>query len=135
MSEIKWPCDACRNVHICLYASSWRMGGENWFCPVLRKYVDQDSVNVQKEVENHSEEIRDVKVSVGYLDTLREGADAIENRLKCAHDSIREMEDNSVPGMRKKAVACMLYFGMHQNKIAKLLSIPERTFRKLFRGK
>ena len=131
MPEIKWPCNACRNVNICKYESSWRMGGENWFCPVLRKYVDQDGVSNQRE----SGGVKEDRSNRGYLEAMNEAQESKHDKMKEASQAIKEMPDTTMTEMKYKAVASMLFFGMHQNKIALLLSIPERTFRKMFRGK
>ena len=135
MSEIKWPCNACRNIEICQYESSWHMGGENWFCPVLRKYVDQDSINSHKEARGMREDIRDNTSSAQYLQSIHEVVTSRDDRMVEASESIREMPDHTNGELRLKAVASMSFFGIHQKKIAAILSIPDRTFRKMFRGK
>lgn len=136
MSELKWPCSACRNIHTCAYESSWRLGGENWFCPVLRTYVDQDSVNNQREVGGMKERNRDKLVGNdrNYLNTLAEGMEAKDDRMYQASLAIREMPDDNTNEMMIKAVASLSFFGMHQKKIASLLNIPRSTFYRIFRG-
>jgi hypothetical protein len=113
------------------------MGGENWFCPVLRTYVDQDSVTHQTEVGGMSERQRDRVISSAksYLNALEEGSKASEHRMAEMQDTILDMPEDTIPEMRRKAVAGMTFFGMKSDTIAMLLSINIRTFRRMFRGK
>ena len=133
--RIKWPCGKCANIHICNYESSWRSGKENWFCPVLKGYVEQDC-GTMKEVRKMSDKKRDRTQSSDrdYKLMMQEQDDAINEEHTRIHDEIMALPHVTTLEVRKLAVAAMAFFGASQAQIMEALNISRAAFYRLYRS-
>jgi DNA-binding NtrC family response regulator len=102
---------------------------------VLRNYVDQDSINYQKESGALRQSLRDRVVSKGYLETLNEATAARNQRTVDAIDAINHMPTDTIMELKRKAATCLAFFGIEQRKIYELLNISRKTLYNIFRGK
>ena len=131
MSELKWPCRICYNNKTCGYEKSWKQGGGNWFCPGMNAFLNQDH---KRRTESRTVKRTD-EVKRSYMDSLNEQEAAINKEHSAMHDEIMKLPCDTLIELKTKAVAALAFFGIHKSQIQDLLSIPQATFYRIYRGR
>lgn len=127
-TEMTWPCSECLNSDICLYESSQKKGGTNQFCPVLREYVDQDSI------ENHEVTFCDLEIQEdliqedrNYLNSINDSDDAIKEEHSFMHDMIMGMASKKLKDRKTKAIVALSFFKFSIAEISQLIGLSQMS--------
>lgn len=130
--EDRWPCNVCRNHEGCAYKSSWKPGGNNYFCPGLDAYVNIDSGKHKEMTLGEIAYTGDITRS--YLGSLNESDDAIKQEHARMHDEIMAMSPRNKAEIQSKIIACLAFFGFKQKQIMDTLRVGKSRFYELYRG-
>lgn len=125
MTDLSKCCVQCKNQRFCAYLVPIYTG---FYCPGMEAIIDNRKPRREPLVSDLYEgEI----ATEDYKDVLNRMAESKTATNEYNEHKIRNMPMKDVEDIKRKAIACMTYFGIEPKWIMQILSISRATFYKI----